>query len=291
VFVDDGSSDHSKEILFTFKERLAAAGIRLKYIHQENRGPAAAIQSGLKEVTGEYLTLLDIDDEYLEHSIASKAAYLDEHLDMTIVFSNGYSVYDDGTRVPFASQPISMDNLFDKLVTGEQYNWAGSYMIRANRLFSYYRDHTFYISRHGQHLQLLMPLAHYGKGGYIHQPLMCYYRLAQSHSSTFGSYQERLDVINGYEDIRLHVVRDIVPEKEYGRHEAAIAVLYMRARLALAYKHRQFADAKKEYGALKACGVICRGDRLLYARSQYGWLDSIYKVAQKCIFSIRNKTT
>ena len=69
---------------------------------------------------------------------------------------------------------------FDKLVVGTQYNWSGSYMIRAAKLFSFYEDHAFYVSPHGVNFPILMPLAYHGKAGYIHEPLMHYIRSGQS---------------------------------------------------------------------------------------------------------------
>ena len=64
VVVDDGSSDDTLEVL---------AGIddpRLVVVHQENAGPAAARNHGMRVATGDYIAFLDSDDcwypEFLE---------------------------------------------------------------------------------------------------------------------------------------------------------------------------------------------------------------------------------
>lgn len=57
IAVDDDSTDDSLEILKTY-EHLE----NFKIIHQENQGGAIAGNTGLKQATGEYVTLMDSDD-------------------------------------------------------------------------------------------------------------------------------------------------------------------------------------------------------------------------------------
>ncbi|MBQ8476800.1 glycosyltransferase family 2 protein, partial [bacterium] len=58
ICVDDGSSDSSLEILKEYR----AKDSRIKIIHQENQGVSTARNNALKQVSGEYITLLDCDD-------------------------------------------------------------------------------------------------------------------------------------------------------------------------------------------------------------------------------------
>ena len=66
--MDDGSPDHSAEIL----EEYAARDERLKIIRQSNQGQAAARMAGLRNCSGEWVTMVDSDD-YLEPDIYRKA--------------------------------------------------------------------------------------------------------------------------------------------------------------------------------------------------------------------------
>ena len=58
ILVDDGSPDQCPAMCDTF----AAADDRIKVIHKENGGVAAARNTGLDVATGEYLTFVDSDD-------------------------------------------------------------------------------------------------------------------------------------------------------------------------------------------------------------------------------------
>ncbi len=287
VFVDDDSSDHSKDLFWLYEQRLAEAGIQLKYILQSRGGPAVAVRTGLSAVSGDYVSVLDVDDEFLPKSVARRAAMLDECPDLDIVFSNGYAVYPDGRRSLFSTSPKPMDHMFDRLVVGSQYNWAGSYMVRVAPLLAFYRQHEFHATASEAHLQLLMPLAYSGKTGYIHEPLMVYHRRVDSLSQVWGAYERRLEAVSDYEAIRRSVIREVVPKGDRERYEQLVDNLYHRARLELARRHRRRADAQREYQALLSRGAVLRRDRLVYYSSQCAAFDGAYRFLLYCYVRIR----
>jgi len=61
VVVDDGSSDDSRRLLESYKDR---PGVRV--ILQDNAGHVAAVARGLREARSEIVALLDSDDMYLD---------------------------------------------------------------------------------------------------------------------------------------------------------------------------------------------------------------------------------
>src|SRR5258706_4512593 len=71
LVIDDGSTDDTRQ-------RLCCYGDRLEYLHQQNRGVAAARNRGLKEATGEFIAFLDADDVWhpkkLERQLAAMTA-------------------------------------------------------------------------------------------------------------------------------------------------------------------------------------------------------------------------
>lgn len=69
IIVNDGSPDNTEEIAKNYCEK----DIRFKYLYQENQGPAAARNNGIKESLGDYILPLDSDDiiqeTYIEKAI------------------------------------------------------------------------------------------------------------------------------------------------------------------------------------------------------------------------------
>ena len=55
ILVDDGSTDRTAEIIQSYRPVFEAKGISLYYLYQEHENQAAAVNRGLKKVTGEYL--------------------------------------------------------------------------------------------------------------------------------------------------------------------------------------------------------------------------------------------
>lgn len=64
ILIDDGSPDHSGAICDAY----AAKDSRVRVIHQENGGAAAAKNAGLRIASGTYLSFVDSDD-YLEPNV------------------------------------------------------------------------------------------------------------------------------------------------------------------------------------------------------------------------------
>lgn len=65
IVVDDGSSDHSLEIIQSY-------GDRIEWTAQKNQGGGAARNRGLELATGYYIKFLDADDVLLPNSISKQ---------------------------------------------------------------------------------------------------------------------------------------------------------------------------------------------------------------------------
>jgi glycosyltransferase involved in cell wall biosynthesis len=72
IVVDDGSTDGTLELLETY-------GDRIQCYFQENKGPSAARNLGIKNATGLYLSFLDSDDLWLPDKLCTQ---------MDLIFSN-----------------------------------------------------------------------------------------------------------------------------------------------------------------------------------------------------------
>lgn len=70
ILVNDGS----KEDVSAF---LAKYGDRIKYIYQENAGPAAARNNGIRHATGDYIAFEDSDDIWLPNKLEKQIPFME----------------------------------------------------------------------------------------------------------------------------------------------------------------------------------------------------------------------
>lgn len=80
ILVDDGSPDNCPAMCDAF----AQADSRVKVIHKENGGAAAARNDGLSEASGEYLVFLDSDD-WMDTETIAKAVDMAEREQLDVV--------------------------------------------------------------------------------------------------------------------------------------------------------------------------------------------------------------
>jgi glycosyltransferase involved in cell wall biosynthesis len=72
IVVDDGSTDHTPEVL-------AAYGDRLRIMNQPNQGVSSARNLGIGHSTGEFVALLDSDDQWKPEKLACQADFFKAH--------------------------------------------------------------------------------------------------------------------------------------------------------------------------------------------------------------------
>lgn len=70
IVVDDGSRDHTPEVLATF-------GSRIQVVRQPNRGPSAARNAGIARARGRWVALLDSDDVWRPDKLEVQLAALE----------------------------------------------------------------------------------------------------------------------------------------------------------------------------------------------------------------------
>jgi glycosyltransferase involved in cell wall biosynthesis len=80
IVVDDGSTDGTREALGPFADRI-------RYVHQENGGVAAARNRGIAESRGEYLAFLDSDDLFAPSMLEEALRTFERHPDAGAVFT------------------------------------------------------------------------------------------------------------------------------------------------------------------------------------------------------------
>lgn len=291
IIVNDGSTDNSENIILKYKKEIEKKGFKFLYIYQENGGAASAINIALKHVNGEFIMLYDVDDIIFEDAVKEKAEFLINNPDYDMVRNDGYYVDNldlDKINGLFSDgENIENKNIFEDLILGKVNNWPASFMVRTESLFSHIKNREIYISQFGQNLQIMLPVAYFGKTGYINKPLMKYIRHANSHSA-FTSNEKRLRLMNGYEENRIEVIKQLdIPKREKEKYFEQIAILYYRIRMQIAYQTKDIELFKQEYDKLIKSGAGNKQDKKLYYRTNSNTYDKLYSLLHRVVNKLK----
>jgi glycosyltransferase involved in cell wall biosynthesis len=79
IVIDDGSEDNSAAIIKSFPN--------VQYYRQKNRGLAAALNTGLSKVTGNFISFLDSDDIWVKNKLEKQIQKLNEDKTIEGIFS------------------------------------------------------------------------------------------------------------------------------------------------------------------------------------------------------------
>lgn len=93
VIVDDGSTDDTPIIVSRY------ANDQVRYVFQENKGQAAARNTGIKNSHGRYLAFLDADDWFLPDKLQLQVPVLEAHPDLCMVSSGWLFVDEQGNTL------------------------------------------------------------------------------------------------------------------------------------------------------------------------------------------------
>jgi glycosyltransferase involved in cell wall biosynthesis len=195
IIIDDGSTDDTEKVLKQYKGNF-------NYIKQNNAGPSAARNRGIKESRGEILAFLDSDDIWYPDRLEKSVGFLLEHPDVKMV-SSDVDFFDE-TGIVINGQ-ISLEktvhegSIYDKLFLQnfistitvtfwkECLDKAGIFDLRF---------------RHGEEYDLWLRISHFYKYGFIRKSLSGYRLRAGSLVSEYESFlRTRLKIIAKHEEL------------------------------------------------------------------------------------------
>ncbi len=102
IVVDDGSTDHTAEVVRAFTDP------RIKYIFQKNAGLPAARNAGIKGSFGELLAFLDADDRYHPEKLQSHVSFLDKHPEVGITYNSRILIDSSGKPLLLEKAPCAV---------------------------------------------------------------------------------------------------------------------------------------------------------------------------------------
>lgn len=114
IVVNDGSTDKSCEVVQSFNDK------RIRLIHQENSGVAAARNRGIEEANGEFVAFLDADDEWKEYFLTTQMNLATKYPECD-VFATNYEFCDGQGKttkpiircLPFLDEDGELTNYFE----------------------------------------------------------------------------------------------------------------------------------------------------------------------------------
>jgi len=93
LIINDGSTDHSEEIIRSFKDA------RISLINQPHRGIAAALNKGLSKTESVYIARFDADDICFPERLQQQVSFLDSHPDYITVGSDAEYISENGDHL------------------------------------------------------------------------------------------------------------------------------------------------------------------------------------------------
>jgi glycosyltransferase involved in cell wall biosynthesis len=89
IIIDDGSKENNRELLLAYVEKNED---KLIYIRHSNRGQSESINRGVLNCVGEYITILDSDDEYKPNHLSACLEAIENY---DLICSKSSTIVDD----------------------------------------------------------------------------------------------------------------------------------------------------------------------------------------------------
>jgi glycosyltransferase involved in cell wall biosynthesis len=114
IIIDDGSTENNREALLHYVEQHED---KIIYIRHSNRGQSASINRGVLYSAGEYITILDSDDEYKPNHLTN---CLREVENLDLICSTTETIVDtvDDYYVPDKNDQTKLIHLDDAILFG-----------------------------------------------------------------------------------------------------------------------------------------------------------------------------
>lgn len=286
IAVDDGSTDDTANILNQYCSVFSANKMTLKYLYEDNAGLGAAINTGLKYVTGDYLCWSDPDDFYFPASMEKRLQAFHEHPECAVVSSDAYVYHADDLEHPIKREAARFTyrqepNQFELLLKEESHFCAGCHMVRMAEFEEVNPEREIYPARRGQNWQLLLPVYYKFKRYYLDEPLYAYIVYPNSMSSGDNTEKKELNRWEEHEEIVRQTLRRMpLTKDETEKYEREIAVRYAKKRFFTAIDYRDRAMLQKQYEILKQHQEDTDEIRALYLRNYYPILKLYYKTKE-----------
>ena len=269
IFINDGSTDKTNDIVKSFIPYIKDQGIEFKYINKKkNEGLARAINDGIKIFTGDYLIWPDADDFLEKDSIKKRVEFLEKNKEYGIVRSNANVVNQDNLNTvlnKFEQNPINKEYIFDDIVSEKLYMCCGCYMIRASAFLSVNKNREIYCDNGGQNWQMILPVAYSYKCGFIDEELYTYVIYKNSHSRNINGLDKIIERNYAHERTLKETLKRIdMDEDELKRYINRIEERYLKKRFYISYNYDNKEVMEKNYFELLNRYGVTKEEKQMY---------------------------
>ncbi|MBQ6533110.1 MAG: glycosyltransferase family 2 protein [Solobacterium sp.] len=269
ILVNDGSSDHTEDVVRSFAPILKDAGIKFEFVsYPENRGQAYALNCGLKYVTGEYLSWIDVDDQMTEDCLEKKVSFLENNPQCDYCVCNYVSINTSSNedvlhkpKVKYDKKAITESIVFSR----DGYFMPGAYMVRCAFFDSVVTDREIFTGRGGQNAQMLIPCSWYGSPGYIDEVLYKYYFFSDSHSHSIDEPRKHVQQLYDFQEIVINTIKR-TNDAELMKYIPDVEKRFARLRFGHSLDSKDKALIKQCAKQLKDLGLLTNHDRYLVFR-------------------------
>jgi len=224
IIIDDGSTDNTYKIIQQYKEKFDKKGKVLKLLNQENKGQAAALNLGLKQVTGEYLIWADSDDYFELDAFEAMVDSLDKNKDRDLVRANAVTRLEDNIKEIYEKREqkdYTQKNILDDYIIAKQDKiptYIGIIMTR----FSYFKEKNKGIeideSRVGQNLQMIIPITYNAKAYCLNKIVYNYIIREDSHSRTKKTTIQGIKKMLNSQKLRIRIIKKVMEKQDIKKY-------------------------------------------------------------------------
>lgn len=184
IFWDDRSSDSSKEILQSYKEK------RFKYFRSDIKKPLYHLRNdAIEHSSGEIIGFLDSDDWWLPEKLEKQIYHFNDD-QVGIVYSR-YYIYNDKTKKKIVNQKIAPSGFIRKKLLDKYYVGILTTLIRKKTFLEHGKFNEYYhvIGDYEFNLRVSNKIKHVG----VHE-LLAYYRLHGNNISLLNYNTETIEL-------------------------------------------------------------------------------------------------
>ena len=216
VVVDDGSTDHTAEVVRSYAHR----GVR--YIERPHGGAGPARNTGLAATRAPLVAFLDADDAWLPERVEAGVAHLDRHPDLGLVAAHAFAC--DEQLVPTAVVPAATrkaGHMLDELLVDNVVLNPSSVLLRRSAIDA---AGGFSEIPFGEDWDTWIEIAKRYPIGFIDRPLALVRRHGDSASP--ARYRVRLDTHRAIVERHLRVYRPEWKRPVIRRRAASVAYFH-----------------------------------------------------------------